>query len=227
MEKIEDIYKLLLKNFGYQGWWPLLNYKTNKIEYHPEDYSYPKIEEEIFEICIGAILTQNTSWKNVEKAIKNLKQNKALNPKTILKIKENELALLIKSSGYHNQKAKKLKDFTKFYIKNKNDITRGSLLNIWGIGPETADSILLYAYKKPYFVIDAYTKRIFSRIGLCDKNISYSELQELIQKLIKRDYRICNEYHALLVKLGKDICKTKPLCRMCPLNKICNKIMNY
>ena len=227
MGKIEDIYKILLENFGYQGWWPLLNYKTNKIEYHLKDFSYPKTEEEKFEICIGAILTQNTSWLNVEKAIKNLKQNNALDVNSIERLKEKELALLIKSSGYHNQKSKKLKAFVKFYNNKNKKITRESLLNIWGIGPETADSILLYAYKKPFFVIDAYTKRIFSRIGLCNKNISYSELQELIQKSIKKDYRIYNEYHALLVKLGKDICKTKPLCRMCPLNKMCNKIMNY
>lgn len=219
MNKIEGIYNILLEKYKEQGWWPLFNHKTNKIEYHPKDYSYPKTEEERFEICVGAILTQNTSWMNVEKAIKNLKENNILNTKKILELKEKELALLIKSSGYHNQKAKKLKKFTEFYIKN--NISRDKLLKIWGIGPETADSILLYAYKKQYFVIDAYTKRILSRIGLCDKNVSYNELQSLIEKSTKKDYRTYNEFHALLVKLGKDICKTKPLCKKCPLNKIC------
>jgi len=197
------IYKKIYDKFGPQGWWPVIS-------------NNPKLE-----ICIGAILTQNTSWKNVEKSIKNLEENNLLNLKQLKKIKTKKLALLIKSSGYYNQKARKIKEFVRFLSSNKK-INRENLLNIWGIGPETADSILLYAYNQPIFVIDAYTKRIFERLGY--KEQDYDNLQKFIIKNIPKKTKIYKEYHALLVKLGKEHCRTKPICNNCPLSSNCRTL---
>ena len=169
MNKIHQIYNMLLKLYGPQGWWPLLNCKginptkTGAVKgYHPNDYSYPKNDRQRFEICIGAILTQNTSWPQVEKALLNLKGLNALNPEEMKNLKLEKLKQAIKPAGYFNQKARKIKEFTDFYLSLNNKIsTREELLELWGIGPETADSILLYAFKVPTFVVDAYTKRVF------------------------------------------------------------------
>ena len=191
------IYQKLLSNFGKQNWWP-------------------SITGSKFEIAVGAILTQNTNWQNVEKAIDNLIKNKVLSKDKIKKTDTRKLSALIKSSGYYNQKARKLKAFVSF----SGDITRENLLKIWGIGPETADSILLYAYNKPYFVIDAYTKRIFSRLGLIETD-DYEEIREFFEKNLPRDLKIYKEFHALIVKLGKIHCRNKPLCKECPLLKYC------
>ncbi len=203
--EVNKIYNKLLNEFGEQGWWPI------KGKYSPEN-SYPKNNKQRFEICTGAILTQNTSWKNVEKAIENLRRNKLFTKQAIKKINAKKLAKIIKSSGYHNQKAKKLKEFAEF---NK-EVNRENLLQIWGIGKETADSILCYAYSQPVFVVDAYTLRIFSRLGFQG---NYDSTQELIMNNL--DPKYYNEFHALLVKLGKDYCKKKPLCRECCLRDIC------
>jgi len=196
-QKLLSIYNSFLKKHGYQGWWP-----TNS-RYHPKDYEHPYTQEEIFEISMGAILTQNTSWKNVEKAINSLKENNLSSPKKILDAPIDMLAETIKSSGYYNQKAKKLKKFAKFFLENENKTpSRDSLLEIWGIGKETADSILLYAYKQPYFVIDNYTKRIFNKF--LNLNIEpYDEWQNLFHKSLQKDYKIFNEFHALIVAEGK------------------------
>jgi endonuclease-3 related protein len=209
MNNIGKVFNILLKEFGPQGWWPV-NGKYN---------GGPKTDSERFEVCIGAILTQGTSWKNVEKAIESLKQNNALNQKAILAMPVSKLAKLIKSSGYHNQKAKKLKEFVKF----DGGLTRENLLSVWGIGPETADSILLYAYSKPYFVVDAYTKRIFSRLGLCKDDCKYEELQELFYGNLPKNAKLFNEYHALIVELAKRNCMKNPECKGCALRKICQK----
>ncbi|MFH1332522.1 MAG: endonuclease, partial [archaeon] len=133
----------------------------------------------------------------------------------IIKIDNNKLSQYIKSSGYYNQKTRKLKEFAKY----KGETTRENLLKIWGVGEETADSILLYAYNKPYFVIDAYTKRIFQRLGYKEK--TYQELQKLFTKNLPKDTKIYKEYHALLVELGKNYCKNKPECNKCVIRKIC------
>ena len=201
MNKINQIYNILFKEYGPMNWWPT------------------KTSNKKFEVSIGAILTQNTNWKNVEKAINNLIENNLLSQESMIKIETKKLAKIIKSSGYHNQKAKKLKEFVKF-LNSKKEVSRNNLLNIWGIGKETADSILLYAHNNPIFVIDAYTKRIFSRIGF-DEN-DYNELQSLFTNNLKQDINLYKEYHALLVEHGKNICKTKPLCNRCCLNKICS-----
>lgn len=218
--RLIEIYKTLLEAYGYQGWWPLFNGKTDKIEYHPRDYNYPKNDAQRFEICLGAILAQNTSWKNSEKALENLIKYNLLNKEKLKQIETKKLAELIKSSGYNNQKAKKIKEFIKF-IDPKKEITRENLLNIWGIGKETADSILLYACKNPVFVIDSYTKRIFSRLGFCKESINYDELQRLFHKNLENNHKLFNEFHALIVEHAKRFCRKKPLCNNCPIKTNC------
>ena len=183
-----NLYNNLLKEYGKQGWWPCTT-KNKQLE-----------------MCLGAILTQNTSWNNVKKALSNLNRKDLINKDKLAKISVKKLAFLIKSSGYYKQKARKIKEFIKFLNSGK-EITRENLLDIWGIGPETADSILLYAYNKPYFVIDAYTKRIFSRLGYCKEDIKYEELKNLITNKIPKDVDLYKEFHALLVKHGKNLSK--------------------
>jgi endonuclease-3 related protein len=178
---------------------------------------------------VGAILTQNTNWANVEKAINNLRKNKLLSQRSLYKLSHKRLASLIRPSGYYNIKAKRLKAFLaflfKFYQGSLKKISRVDtltlrrhLLCVNGIGPETADSILLYCLDRPVFVIDAYTKRILSRHSLLKEGSSYDEAQNLFMQNLKNDVKLFNEYHALLVKLGKDFClKSKPKCVICPL----------
>ncbi|MBW2977434.1 endonuclease [Candidatus Woesearchaeota archaeon] len=202
--KLLTIFKKLYSEFGPQKWWPV-NSKNPQ-----------------FEVIIGAVLTQNTSWKNVEKALTNLEKEKLISINKIKKTRKDKIAKLIKPSGYYNQKAERLKLIAEFFSKNKSP-TREELLTVKGIGPETADSILLYAFNKPIFVVDAYTKRIFSRLGFCDGDCSYDELQELFHKNLPKKAKLFNEYHALLVELGKNYCTKKANCKDCLLNKICKK----
>jgi endonuclease-3 related protein len=177
---------------------------------------------------VGAILTQNTSWRNVEKAIQKLKGKGLLNAKGIRQLKKSKLALSIKSSGYFRIKADRLKSFVDFLFEEYNGNIkkmgrerlgklREKLLGVKGIGPETADSILLYGLKKPIFVVDAYTKRILSRHGLISEKASYEEVQRLFMGHLPCDEKLFNEYHALLVYLGKTVCKKSPRCELCPL----------
>nr|MBP9855195.1 hypothetical protein [Candidatus Omnitrophota bacterium] len=198
-----------------------------------------------FEVIVGAILTQNTNWGNVEKALNNLKKEKLLTPEHLVKISHRELANLIKPAGYFNVKAKRLKNFLDFLDERYDgDLKamskaptiklREELLSINGIGPETADSILLYAFQKPIFVIDAYTQRILYRHGLADKKTKYEALQEIFTKNLNPKTDLYNEFHALIVKIGKDYCKPKPKCEQCPLNKVnyslesrCNKCFRH
>lgn len=209
--RITDIYNILYKMYGPQNWWPA---------------------DTPFEVIVGAILTQNTSWTNVEKAIKNLKQAKKLTLKRLNSLKANQLSLLIRPCGYHNIKAKRLKNFVTYVVKTYNaDLNnlfshpikrlRAELLNINGIGPETADSILLYAAGKPVFVVDAYTMRIFQRQGLLKKDAKYDTTQKLFKENLPKAAKLFNEYHALIVKHGKDICKKKPKCFKCAIHKEC------
>jgi len=216
MNKIKRLYKKLLSFFGKQEWWPV----TDKNKLIPEYKKRKRLnKKQKFEISIGAILTQNTSWKNVEKAIIQLNKKNLMDAEKIKKISKKKLAKIIKSSGYYNQKAERLKIFAEFFIKNKNP-KREELLKLKGIGKETADSILLYAFNKPYFVIDAYTKRIMQRLGFKFKD--YDELQKIFEENLKKNVKIYKEYHALLVELAKNYCKKKPLCKECPIKKECN-----
>ena len=195
------IYNKLLERFGHQLWWPT---KTGRR----------------FEIIAGAILTQNTNWKNVEKAIENLIENKLLSKEAIIHTPLDKIAETIKPAGYYNQKAKKLKAFASYTGKIKRD----EILKIWGIGPETADSILLYAYNKPYFVVDAYTKRIFYRLGELDGKEDYEDIRKLFEKKLPRSVDIYQEFHALIVELAKKNCRKDPICENCPLTNICKVI---
>ena len=202
------IYRRLYSYFGPQHWWPA---------------------QSRFEVIVGAVLTQNTSWLNVERAIRNLKTRGLLKPKVLYNLPDAKLAKFIRPAGYYNIKAKRLKNFLKFFISryqgsiNKiaavnTQSLRQELLGVNGIGPETADSILLYALDKPVFVVDAYTKRILLRHGLIKEEADYIKTQEFFTRRLKKDVRLFNEYHALLVRLGKDFClKTKPKCLICPL----------
>lgn len=201
------IYKKLFRSFGPQNWWPVSKKTKDCLASR-------------FEICVGAILTQNTSWQNVEKAISNLIANKMLSKEAMKSAKPGMLASLIRSSGYYKQKAKKLKIFANF----SGDITRENLLGLWGIGPETADSMLLYAYNKPCFVVDAYTRRIFTRLGFLKGGESYEEIRSLFEKNLPKDVKIYNEFHALIVRLAKTHCRKKPLCENCPLSNECKSI---
>lgn len=170
----------------------------------------------------GAILTQNTAWGNVEKALANLRRANSLDIKKLSKINLKKLQKLIKPSGFYKQKSKRLKNFTNSirFAGPIENLTREYLLSLNGIGPETADSILLYALEKPYFVVDAYTKRLMSRIGIF-KSEDYEDIQRFFEKNIPRKISIYKEYHALIVELGKNFCKTKPECRNCPVSKNC------
>ncbi len=206
---LQAIYDKLFAFYGSQHWWP---------------------GDTPFEIAVGAILTQNTSWANVEKAIHNLKKQGILSAKGIHQLAPKELASVIRPSGYFNIKAKRLRAFIDYLAENyggsmaamkkvKTEKLRQELLAINGIGQETADSILLYALDKPVFVIDAYTKRVLSRHGIIEMSVSYDEHQQLFHQEFDEDVQLFNEYHALLVMVGKDYCKPEPKCDCCPLSK--------
>lgn len=197
--KIEKIYDFLLNEYGCQGWWPLLDFG-----YHPNDYGFPKNDYQQFEIIVGAILTQNTNFKNVTMALINMKKLDILNPKKILEIELEELSFAIKPTGYFNQKAIRLKIIANFYLElNGRTPKREELMKLKGVGNETADTILLYAYKEPNFVIDAYTNRIFKSLKLVKEKISYLEFKKMIEKNLPKDYKVYNEFHALIVEHAK------------------------
>lgn len=205
------IYRLLYGRFGPQDWWPAKG---------------------PFEVMVGAVLTQNTAWTNVEKAIANLRKESLLSPGRLDRISPRRLARLITPVGYYNIKAKRLKNLVGFLsdefggnisLMRRRDLKalRPKLLAVNGVGPETCDSILLYALDKPIFVIDAYTKRVFSRFGLAAEDISYNDLQQVFMRHLPRNTGLYNEYHALIVRLGKEICRKEPRCRICPIDKMC------
>ena len=205
------IYRQLMDRYGPQYWWPA---------------------RAPFEVIVGAILTQSAAWSNVEKAIANLKEARALSPEALRRLSLPEVAGLIHPCGYYNVKALKLKSFAGWLGENYDDDLnrlfagdtdhlRQQLLSIHGIGQETADSIILYAANLPIFVIDAYTRRIISRIGLAPDSNSYSAYQSFFMDNLPADVRLFNEYHALLVNLAKDVCRNHPRCRQCCLRNIC------
>jgi endonuclease-3 related protein len=205
-----------MARYGAQHWWPA-----------PEP----------FEIIVGAILTQSAAWGNVEKAIANLKSAKVLLPEALRRLTLPEVAGLIRPCGYYNAKALKLKSFVRWLGENYNDdfsklftndtdYLRQQLLSVYGVGQETADSIILYAANKPIFVIDAYTRRIINRIGLVPDSNSYNAYQNLFMNNLPADTQLFNEYHALLVCLGKSVCRNHPLCHQCCLKSICHFHIN-
>ncbi len=210
-DQLMEVYRRLLERYGPQGWWPA---------------------DTPFEVMVGAVLTQATSWRNVEKAIANLESADVLNPAALRSIPELELARLLYPAGYYNAKARKLKALAGFLGEECNDdvealarydtdTLRAKLLEVHGIGEETADDILLYSAGKPVFVVDAFTKRLFIRLGLAPEAGSYSTYQELFMDNLTPDASLFGEYHALIVTHAKDICKKRPLCDGCCLLDVC------
>ena len=211
-----SIYKNLFKHYGSQHWWP---------------------GDSPFEVMVGAVLTQNTAWTNVEKAIANLKQAKVLSAVKLAAMPADALAQLIRPAGYFNVKAKRLQSFCNWFLEQGGEKTlnrcddvelRNGLLSVNGVGPETADDMVLYAFNRPVFVIDAYTRRIFSCLGLVTGDESYEQLRQqfemqLSSKIKQRDelVSIYNEYHALIVLHAKDVCRKKPRCSDCCLRRQC------
>ncbi len=205
---LKDYLEALSATLGPQHWWPA---RTPS------------------EVIIGAILTQNASWTNVEKAMANLRRERLLNFRAIDRTGAARLARLVRASGYFRQKAKKLKGFARFLreefagslskmFRTPQETLREKLLGVYGIGPETADSILLYAGQKPVFVVDGYTRRILERHLLISERAGYEEIRELFENSLPRDTQLYNEYHALLVQVGKRWCRPQqPRCRDCPL----------
>jgi endonuclease-3 related protein len=206
-----DIYQLLYEQYGPQHWWPA---------------------ETPLEMIIGAILTQSAAWTNVEKAIHNLKASSNLSIEGLRSLPQDELARLIYPSGYYNVKARKVKAFVEWLADRYGgdldrlfalDIAtmRDELLSVHGVGEETADSIILYAAHQPIFVIDAYTRRLITRLGLTPQNETYAAFQALFMDNLPHDEALFNEYHALLVQHGKTVCRKAPLCTGCCLNRLC------
>ena len=212
--KLTEIYELLYERYGGQHWWP---------------------GDGRFEIIVGAILTQNTNWKNVEKAITNLKSAGCLDPQSLYEMPVEALAELIRPAGYYNIKAQRLKNFFDWLFDNYGgsinalenmtvDSLRAGLLGIKGIGAETADSIILYAFEKPVFVVDAYTCRVLGRHGLIEDDADYEQVREFFESNLASDVSLFNEYHALLVRVGKEHCRPKARCDDCPLNSLAHDL---
>jgi endonuclease-3 related protein len=209
MADLKSYYKDLLDHYGPQRWWPA---------------------ETPFEVMVGAILTQNTAWANVEKAIRNLKSYGLLDPLKLHEIDQDTLALAIRPAGYFNVKAARLKSFMRWFVTRHGGEVgrlkqipaqrlREELLEVKGIGPETADSILLYALDMPTFVADTYTYRLLTRHGLLSEDAAYEDMQEFFEKKLPRDRALFNEFHALIVAVGKEFCRPKARCEQCPLRK--------
>ena len=206
-DRISRIYDLLEDAFGPQHWWP---------------------GETAFEVMVGAVLTQNTNWTNVEKAIANLKRRDLLSPRALHELPREELAELIRPAGYFNVKAKRLANLVDFVIdradgdldrlfaRDLHDL-RDDLLSVSGIGRETCDSIVLYAAGKPTFVVDTYTARVLLRHDLIDESADYDEIKETFESNLPADAPLFNEFHALLVRVGKVYCRKRPRCETCPL----------
>ena len=210
------LHDLLLECYGPQHWWPA---RTS------------------FEVMVGAVLTQNTAWTNVEKAITNLHTAQAMDAEVILHTPQRRVAAWIRSAGYFNVKAKRLRNFCAWYVDRGGEkklrrvdtaILRNELLSINGVGPETADDILLYAFHRPVFVIDAYTRRLLSRLQLAAGDESYEHLREHIETRLRGEVRgkrdtvaLYNEFHALIVHHAKEVCKPRPRCESCCLAAYC------
>jgi endonuclease-3 related protein len=197
--------------YGPQGWWPLLGHAgsnptlTGRLTgYHPSDFSYPRTDAERFEICCGAILTQNTAWTNVERALDLLARKELLAPDAILSARDETLETAIRSSGYFRAKTKKLRAFSEFYLRlGAETPARDALLGVWGIGPETADSIRLYAFKETEMVVDAYTLRVLLRHGYCRPPLDCARAKRYCELRLPRSLESYQEFHALMVEHAK------------------------
>jgi endonuclease-3 related protein len=209
--RVVDVYRRLRRRFGRAGWWPA---------------------QTPFEVCLGAILTQSTSWTNVEKALEGLRRRGLLSYEALKDLPASRLAPRIRSSGFFRVKARRVRAFTRFLgdhyggrveamAEEPLGLLRAKLLGVPGIGPETADSILLYAVGLPTFVVDACTRRVFSRLGLLSGRESYDEIQSFFTSRLPPDVSVYNDYHAQIVRLAKEVCRKRPRCLECPLGDIC------
>lgn len=206
---INRVYREMSRRYGPRYWWPA---------------------DSQFEIMVGAILTQNTNWNNVERALDNLKRAGALDPDTILATHHKRLASWLRPSGYFNVKSKRLRNLCRWLVENggvrelqrmQTPVLRSALLSVYGVGRETADDILLYAFDRPVFVIDAYTRRIFSRIGLIQGHEDYDVIRDMFESKLRGQPPDYKEYHALIVLHGKTVCRPAPYCEQCCIRKIC------
>jgi len=211
---VADVYERLRRHRGPAGWWPA---------------------ETPFEVCVGAILVQNTAWPNVEKSLRSLRAAGRLSYEGLTGLDRQELATLIRPSGCYNVKANRLTAFLDFLGREHGGrveamavldprVLREQLLGVPGIGRETADSIVLYAAGLPLFVIDAYTRRVFTRLGLIRGDESYDALQRSFMDELPSDADLFNDYHAQIVMLAKDVCRSRPQCARCPLDSVCSKV---
>jgi endonuclease-3 related protein len=225
-----SVYRRLLRAYGPQGWWPVTPAGADRPRYRPGSTGRLTRRQRL-EVCVGAILTQNTNWGNVEKAMARLHEAGIRDLSGLLAVSQPKLSGIIRSSGYFRQKAKKLKIFARALAVHGGDVgawlcgdlqaRRAELLELYGIGQETADSILLYAAGRPSFVIDAYTLRIGQRLGWFRRS-SYEQAQSYLVRRIAKDGKLYNEFHALLAHLAKVRCrKAGPLCAGCPLQEVC------
>jgi len=206
---LRNVFRSLHRHHGPQHWWP---------------------GDSRFEVMVGAVLTQNTAWINVERAIANLKRARALTPQAIVRAPVARLASWLRPSGYFNVKAKRLRHLCRWVVQEGGvralarlgtHELRAALIAVYGIGPETADDILLYAFHRPVFVVDAYTRRIFARFGIIRGDEGYETLRHLFETALGPDTDLFNEYHALIVRHGKDVCRSKPRCENCCLARTC------
>ncbi len=211
---LRAVYQRLHRRYGPQHWWPGVT---------------------AFEVMVGAVLTQNAAWANVERAIGNLAAAGSLDAGRIAEMPSARLAELIRPSGYFNVKARRLQNLCRWYLEHggieslgklPTGVLRRAILAVNGVGPETADDIVLYAFARPVFVIDAYTRRVFSRLGLCRGDESYEVLRHMFEHGLRGDARLYNEYHALIVRHAKVACKVRPLCDSCCLVSVCAQVRN-
>ncbi len=210
--KIEEVYRRLLDAYGRQGWWPLVRSRGGM----PEYFTPVEREDQRFEVAAGAVLTQNTAWRNAAKAVSALSGAGLLSPEAAAAAPVDEIARLVRPAGYYNQKAERLAEVGSFFARG-GFTGRESLLDIGGVGPETADSIMLYGFEKPFFVVDAYTRRIFERLGLLEAGMAYDTVRSRFESSLETDVSIFKEYHALIVEHGKRFCGKAPRCDGCPL----------
>lgn len=208
-EPTRAVYDALYAAYGPQRWWPA---------------------DTPFEVMVGAILTQNTAWANVERALARLREHGALEASAILALSTQDLAEALRPSGYFNVKARRLSAFCAFFLEAggldalaglETQALRRALLEVKGVGPETADDILLYALERPVFVVDAYTRRLFTRLGLLEGDESYEAIRQGFEQALGPDVPLLNEYHALIVRHAKDVCKTRARCAGCVLRLEC------
>lgn len=228
---LDMVYDRLFFAYGPQGWWPLVSRAGlpgfDEDGYHPSVVYLPDFTES-FEIAAGAVLVQNTAWKNASLAVRALVEAGLMLPERLCAVETEELYTLVRSSGYFRQKALRLKELAAFFMALQAVPSRDELLGVKGIGRETADSILLYGFDRPYFVVDAYTRRIFFRLGILDdERMDYDTVSEAFMLELDRDTELYREYHALIVEHAKRHCRKKPDCYECPLTGICRYFKIY